>query len=157
MISGDADSSLDSLLFFDSSDFSLLRYFLLPLLFSPPLCFPPVFSLPIQNTQKNQNPEWYIDGNWRKKKEKRMVIHTSPIDVDSYRDKVVAVDFWFFLFVQVCVGYFSYICLNWFKTIKFEEATHSIIIKWRDTKIDLTNNVTLKFNGRTILQYLCKR
>ena len=24
------------------------------------------------------------------------------------------------------------------------------------TKIDLTNNVTLKFNGRTILQYLCK-
>ena len=26
----------------------------------------------------------------------------------------------------------------------------------RDTKIDLTNDVTLKFNGRTILQYLCK-
>ena len=26
----------------------------------------------------------------------------------------------------------------------------------RDTKIDLTNDVTLKFNGRTILQHLCK-
>ena len=24
------------------------------------------------------------------------------------------------------------------------------------TKIDLTNNVTLKFNGRTLLQHLCK-
>ena len=86
-----------------------------------------------------------------------MVMQTSPIGVDSYRDKVVAVDFWFFLFVQVCVSSFSYICLNWFKTIKFEEVTHSIIIKWRDTKIDFTNNVTLKFNGMTILQYLCKR
>ena len=86
-----------------------------------------------------------------------MVMQTSPIGVDGYRDKVVAVDFWFFLFVQVCVGSFSYICLNWFKTIKFEEVTHSIIIKWRNTKIDLTNNITLKFNGRTILQYLCKR
>ena len=90
----------------------------------------------------------FIDGNWRKKKEeKRMVMQTSPIGVDGYRDKVVAVDFWFFLFVQVCVGSFSYICLNWFRTIKFEEATHSIIIKWRDTKIDLTNNITLKFNN----------
>ena len=78
-------------------------------------------------------------------------MQTSSIGVDDYIDKVVAVDFWFFWFAQVCVGYFSYICLNWFKTIKFEEATHSIIIKWRDTKIDLTNNVTLKFNGRTIL------
>jgi len=64
-----------------------------------------------------------------KKKEKRMVMQTSPIGVDDYKDKVVAVDFWFFLFVQVCVGSFSYICLNWFRTIKFEEATHSIIIK----------------------------
>ena len=27
----------------------------------------------------------------------------------------------------------------------------------RDTKIDLTNSVTLKFNGMTILQYLYKR
>ncbi|KAG4969615.1 hypothetical protein JHK82_035311 [Glycine max] len=53
----------------------------------------------------------------------------SPIGVDDYRDKVVAVDFLFFLFVQVCVDSFSYICLNWFRTIKFEEATHSIIIK----------------------------
>ena len=26
----------------------------------------------------------------------------------------------------------------------------------RGTKIDLTNGVTLKFNGRTILQHLCK-
>ena len=26
----------------------------------------------------------------------------------------------------------------------------------RDTKIDLTNSVTLKFNERTILQHLCK-
>ena len=26
----------------------------------------------------------------------------------------------------------------------------------RDTKIDLTNGITLKFNGRTILQHLCK-
>ena len=26
----------------------------------------------------------------------------------------------------------------------------------RDTKIDLTNGVILKFNGRTILQHLCK-
>ena len=26
----------------------------------------------------------------------------------------------------------------------------------RGTKIDLTNDVTLKFNGRTILQHLCK-
>ena len=26
----------------------------------------------------------------------------------------------------------------------------------RGTKIDLTNSVTLKFNGRTILQHLCK-
>ncbi|KAG4935762.1 hypothetical protein JHK85_050681 [Glycine max] len=56
-------------------------------------------------------------------------MQTSPIGVDDYRDKVVDVDFWFFLFVQVCVGSFSYICLNWFRTIKFEEATHSIIIK----------------------------
>jgi len=47
-----------------------------------------------------------------KKKEKRMVMQTSPIGVDGYKDKVVAVDFWFFLFVQVCVGSFSYICLN---------------------------------------------
>ncbi|RZB90446.1 GDSL esterase/lipase [Glycine soja] len=31
-----------------------------------------------------------------------MVMQTSLIGVDSYRDKVVAVDFWFFLFVQVC-------------------------------------------------------
>ena len=64
-----------------------------------------------------------------KKEEKRMVMQTSPIGVDGYRDKVVAVDFWFFLFVHVCVSSFSYICLNWFRTIKFEEATHSIIIK----------------------------
>ncbi|KAG5042870.1 hypothetical protein JHK85_007142 [Glycine max] len=56
-------------------------------------------------------------------------MQTSPIGVDGYNDKVVAMDFWFFLFVQVCVGSFSYICLNWFKTIRFEEATHSIIIK----------------------------
>jgi len=42
----------------------------------------------------------------------RMVMHTSPIGVDGYRDKVVTVDFWFFLFVQVCVGSFLYICLN---------------------------------------------
>ena len=86
-----------------------------------------------------------------------MVMHTSPIGIDCYRDKVVIVDFWFFLFVQVCVGTFSSIYLNWFRNIKFEEATHSNIIKWRDTKIDFTNNVTLKFNGMTILQYLCKR
>ena len=26
----------------------------------------------------------------------------------------------------------------------------------RGTKIDLTNNITLKFNGRIILQHLCK-
>jgi len=32
--------------------FSLLLSFLLPLLFSPPLCFPLIFSLPIQNTTK---------------------------------------------------------------------------------------------------------
>jgi len=64
-----------------------------------------------------------------KKDEKRMVMQTSSIDVDGYKDKVVAVDFWFFLFVQVCVGSFLYICLNWFITIKFEEATHFIIIK----------------------------
>ena len=41
-----------------------------------------------------------------------MVMQTSPIGVDGYRDKVVTVDFWFFLFVQVCVGSFLYICLN---------------------------------------------
>jgi len=86
-----------------------------------------------------------------------MVMQTSSIGVDGYKDKVVAVYFWFFLFVQVCVGSFSYICLNWFRTIKFEEVKHSIIIKWCGTKIDLTNSVTLKFNGITILQYLCKR
>jgi len=65
----------------------------------------------------------------KKKEEKRIVMHILPIGVDDYIDKVVAVDFWFFLFVQVRVGSFSYICLNWFRTIKFEEATHSIIIK----------------------------
>ena len=86
-----------------------------------------------------------------------MVMQTSPIGVNDYKDKVVAVDFWFFLFVQVCVGSFSYICLNWFRTIKFEETTHSIIIKWYVIKIDLTNKITLKFNKMTILQYLCKR
>jgi len=58
-----------------------------------------------------------------------MVMQTSSIGVDGYRDKVVAVDFWFFLFMQVSVGSFSYICLNQFRTIKFEEVTHSIIIK----------------------------
>jgi len=26
----------------------------------------------------------------------------------------------------------------------------------RDTKIDITNHVTLKFTGKTILQHLCK-
>ena len=58
-----------------------------------------------------------------------MVMQTSPIGVDGCRDKVVVVDFWFFLFVQVCVGSFSYMCLNWHITIRFEEVTHSIIIK----------------------------
>ncbi|MDD0713003.1 hypothetical protein PSZ92_23710, partial [Shigella sonnei] len=53
----------------------------------------------------------------KNKKEKRMVMQTSPIGVDGYRDKVVAVDFWFFLFVQVCVGSFSYICLNYHQCI----------------------------------------
>ncbi|KHN29828.1 hypothetical protein glysoja_036286, partial [Glycine soja] len=53
----------------------------------------------------------------------------SPIGVDDFKDKVVAVDFCFFLFVQVYVSSFFYMCLNWFKTIRFEEATHSIIIK----------------------------
>jgi len=42
----------------------------------------------------------------KKKEEKRMVMQTSPIGVDGYKDKVVAVDFWFFLFVQVCVSFF---------------------------------------------------
>ena len=85
-----------------------------------------------------------------------MVMQTSPIGVDGCRDKVVVVDFWFFLFVQVCVGSFSYMCLNWFRTIRFEEAAHSIIIKWHGTKIDLTNSITLKFNLRIILQHLWK-
>ena len=85
-----------------------------------------------------------------------MVMQTSPIGVDDCRDKVVDVDFWFFLFVQVCVDSFSYMCLNWFRTIRFEEVTHFIIIKWRDTKIDLTNSIILKFNLKTILQHLCK-
>ena len=39
---------------------------------------------------------------------------------------------------------------------RFEEVTHFIIIKWRDTKIDLTNSIILKFNLKTILQHLCK-
>ena len=64
-----------------------------------------------------------------KKEEKRIVMQTSPIGVDGYIDKVVTMNFWFFLFVQVCLGSFSYICLNWFRTIKFEEVTHFIIIK----------------------------
>ena len=85
----------------------------LSLFFSPPLCFPLVSSLPIQNTQKKirtQNDILMVIEE--RKKEKRMVMQTSPIGVDGYRDKVVAVDFWFFLFVQVCVGSFSYMCLN---------------------------------------------
>jgi len=61
-----------------------------------------------------------------------MVMQTSPIGVDNCRDKVVAVDFWFFLFVQVCVGSFSYMCLNWFRTIRFKEATHSCRSKLHD-------------------------
>ena len=40
-----------------------------------------------------------------KKEEKRMVMQILSIGVDGYKDKVVVVDFWFFLFVQVYVGY----------------------------------------------------
>ena len=35
-------------------------------------------------------------------------------------------------------------------------ARHPLVSRSRGTKIDLTNNVTLKFNLKTILQHLCK-
>jgi len=35
-------------------------------------------------------------------------------------------------------------------------ARHPLVSRSRGTKIDLTNSVTLKFNGMIILQNLCK-
>ncbi|KAG5083051.1 hypothetical protein JHK84_053089 [Glycine max] len=70
-----------------------------------------------------------------------MVIQTSPIGVDGCRDKVVAMDFWFFLFVQVSVNFFSYMCLSWFRAIRFEEVTH----------LSSSNDVTLKLTSLTAL------
>jgi len=113
--------------------------------FFPPLCFPLVFSLPIQNTKiKNQNPEWYIDGNWRKKNEKRMVMQTSPIGVDDYRDKVVVVDFCSFYLCK-CVWVLFHILY-----MPQLVQNHQI---WRSQSLILSssNDVALKLTSLTAL------
>ena len=64
-----------------------------------------------------------------------------PIGVDGYKDKVVAVDFWFFLFVQVCVGSFRI-----YASIGSEPSNLK-----KPLILSLSNDVTLKLTSLTTL------